>query len=67
MAANTSNGNRIMMVKPNAKSTRSMSIDPSKFKEIAIAVVDAVNMDEWDELNKNNESVKDSFIYHIFN
>ena len=60
MAANTSNGNRIMMVDPHAKSTRTMSIDPSKFKEIARVVVESV------ELSEENESNKDNFINHIF-
>lgn len=40
VAANTSNGNVVTMVDVNAKSIRSMYIDPSQFKSIAKAVVD---------------------------
>ena len=47
MAADTCNGNVITMVDVNAKSSRSMSIDPAQFKSIAIAVVDL-----YDKLEK---------------
>jgi len=47
MAANTSNGNVVTMVDVNAKSSRSMSIDPAQFKSIAKAVVDL-----YDKLEK---------------
>lgn len=53
MAANTSNGNVITMVDVNAKSTRSMSIDPAYFKEIVVAVVDLYS----DKLDKENDDV----------
>ncbi len=50
MAANTSNGNVVTMVDVNAKSSRSMSIDPTQFKSIAKAVVDL-----YDKLEKKEK------------
>lgn len=55
MAANTSNGNVVTMVDVNAKSSRSMSIDPTQFKSIAKAVVDNFTKFEDKEFSTRRE------------
>lgn len=53
MAANTSNGNVITMVDVNAKSSRSMSIDPSQFKNIARKIAEQVA--KYEELEASDK------------